>query len=86
MTVQYLQAKGLKDDLLLEKIVGAFNVLITRDNNLRFQQNPKKYPTLSVISLDVNDGRLKWLLPLVPMIRTALQIINPGEWLRIPPE
>ena len=46
MTVQYLQAKGTKDGLLLEWLVGAFDVLITRDSSLRFQQNPKKYPTL----------------------------------------
>jgi hypothetical protein len=86
VTVQYLQVKGIKDGPLLETIAGVFDVLITRDSNLRFQQNPKKYPTLSVISLDVNDGRLKWLLPLVPMIQTALQGIKPGQWLRIPPE
>ena len=86
VTVQYLQAKGIKDGPLLERIVGDFDVLITRDSNLQFQQNPKKHPTLSVVSLDVNDGRLKWLLPLVPMIRTALQTIKPGQWLRISSE
>ena len=86
MTVQYLQAKGAKDGPLLERIADSFDVLITRDSNLRFQQNPKKYPMFSVISLDVSDGRLKWLLPLVPMIRTALQTIKPGQWLCVPPE
>ena len=86
VTVQYLQAKGIKDGPLLERIANEFDVLITRDSNLRFQQNPKKYPTLSVISLNVSDGRLKWLLPLVPIIQTALRIVKPGQWLCISPD
>ena len=84
-TVQYLQAKGTKDSNLLKKISGVFDVLITRDNSLQFQQNPQKYLTLAVISLRVKNGRLKRLLPLLPEIQAALRTIKPGQWLRIPP-
>jgi predicted nuclease of predicted toxin-antitoxin system len=85
VTVQYLQARGLKDGNLLERLAGNFDVLITRDGDMRFQQNPKSYPELSVISLVVKSGSIKALLPLVPMIQTALRMIKPGQWLRIPP-
>jgi len=84
VTVQYLQAKGTFDGPLLQKIASAFDVLITIDGNMQYQQNFRKYPQFSVISLSAENNSMKRLLPLVPAIRTALRTIQPGQHIRIP--
>jgi predicted nuclease of predicted toxin-antitoxin system len=84
VTVQYLQAKGLKDGPLLEKIAPDTDVFITVDTNLRSQQNFKKYPRLAVILLTGKDTDFDTLLALVPEIQKTLRGIRPGQQVRIP--
>ncbi len=84
VTVQYLQSKGTKDNLLLEHIIGSYDVLLTIDGNMRYQQNFTKYPRFSSIALSAENNSMTKLLPLVPMIRSALQKIKPGQHIRIP--
>ncbi len=69
VTVEYLQAKGLKDGLLLDKVAPGTYVLITMDANLRWQQNLKKFPWLSVILLVAEDTDLKTSIALEPKIK-----------------
>ncbi len=83
VTVQYLQAKGTLDGPLIQRLADAFDVLITMDGNIQYQQNFQKHPRFSVISLSAENNSLKRLLPLVPAIRAALRTIQPGQHIHI---
>jgi len=84
VTAQYIKAKGLKDDQLLELIDNNFDVLITVDRSMRFQQNLKKYPRLSTITISGCDGSLAHTLPFLSAIKGALKKMKPGQNIHIP--
>lgn len=60
VTVQQAGFAGLENGRLLAAIAGVFDVLITADKNLRYQQNPSGRQ-LSIIELPTN----RW-----PLLRT----------------
>ena len=84
VTVEHLQAKGLKDGPLLAKVTPGTDVFITADINIRSQQNFKNYPRLAVIFLKGKDTDLDTLVVLVPEIKKALRSIKPGQHIWIP--
>lgn len=77
-TVQYCGWAGLKNGELLRIASHAFDVLITGDKNLKFQQNLDALP-IAVIVVSACNNRLESLLPYVPAILTALSAIQPGQ-------
>ncbi len=83
VTVQFLQAKGLKDGPLLNKVAPSADVLITVDASLQSQQNFKKFPWLSVILLVAKDTDIKTLIAFAPQIKEALRSIKPGQFVVI---
>jgi hypothetical protein len=84
VTVQYLRAKGAQDGDLLDRIYSDFDVLLTVDSSMHSQQNWKKYPQFSTISIYGCDGSITKMLPLIPMIHSALKKIKPGQHICIP--
>ena len=62
---------GLDNGELLAKAEREFDVFITVDRNLTFQQNLPKF-SIAVLILHAPTNRLQDLLPLVPKIRNAL--------------
>lgn len=74
--------QDLDDRPLLERADASFDVLITTDQNLRYQQNLSRY-SLSVIILIAHTNRLEDLLPLVPDVLYELDAIQPGELVEI---
>ena len=84
VTVQYLGAKGSKDGKLLGCVGDQFDVLITTDGTMPFQQNLNKYKRISAILITEGDGSIVTVMPLIHLIRAALKTIKPGEWVRIP--
>lgn len=70
------------DRPLLEYADRSFDVLITTDQNLRYQQNLSRYE-LSVIVLIARTNRLEDLQPLVPELLDVLEEIQPGELFEI---
>lgn len=70
--------QDLDDRPLLEHADGAYDVLITTDRNLPYQQNLSRYE-LAVIILIARTNRLEELLPLVPGVLESLDSIQPGE-------
>jgi len=82
-TVEQADFKGLKNGDLLSAAIGKFDVLITADKNLRYQQNLKGR-TLAIIELPMNSW--KRLKPLVPGILAALSRIKAGQYLVVPLE
>lgn len=71
--------QGLKNGRLLQSAANiGFEVLITVDQNIIYQQNLKTLP-LAVLILIVPRNKYELLAPLVPQTLTALQSIRIGE-------
>jgi len=74
---------GLKNgDLLRQALAAGFEVLITGDKNLEFQQNLKA-SRLFVIVLGAPSNKIEDLLPLVPGALEAITRAEPGGVERI---
>jgi hypothetical protein len=80
-TVQEMGWAGLKNGDLLAAAGGNFDLFITTDKNLRFQQNLTKY-SLSVVLLPSN--RMSIVLNLITEIEAAVNSIKPGDFIEIP--
>jgi hypothetical protein len=82
-TVQQQGWAGLKNgDLLRRAAIDGFEIFVTGDRNLEFQQNLVNLP-LGVIVLVAPRNTLKYLLPLVPDTLAAITSSQPGQVLRI---
>ena len=80
-TVQEMGWAGLKNGELLAAADGQFDVFITTDKNLRFQQNLKKY-SFAVLLLPSNQVPV--VIGMIPDIETALTTIKPGDFVEVP--
>jgi hypothetical protein len=82
-TVQQEGWAGLRNgDLLRHASVGGFDVLLTADQNLQFQQNLAE-TNLGVIVLVAQSNKLDDLLPLVPAVLSMVEDLRPGEIRRV---
>ena len=63
---------GIKNGALLKKAAEAFDVFLTVDRNLAFQQNPTTLP-LPVIVCKTASTKFKDLAPLIPKL---LELLN----------
>lgn len=73
---------GLDNGTLLAKADKEFDVFLTVDRNLTFQQNLPKFD-ISVLVLRARTNRLRDLVPLVPKILDALTNAQKGKALFI---
>jgi hypothetical protein len=73
---------GLKNGELLRRASGSFDVLVTGDRNLEFQQNLTKV-SIAVVVLIAKSNRIESLRPLVPRLLTILASIQPGQLVRV---
>ena len=69
---------GVKNGRLLRQAETVFEVLITVDRNLSFQQRLIDF-NLAVIVLHAPSNRLQDLLPLVPGVLNAVASVKPGH-------
>ncbi len=69
---------GIKNGKLLKLAESAFDVFITVDRNLSFQQNSAELE-IAVIVLAAKSNRFQDLLPIVPQILATLRTIRRGE-------
>lgn len=81
-TVQKRGWSGLKNGLLLRAASPEFQVLLTGDKNLEFQQNPATLPIAVIVLVAVNN-RIESLRPLIPDVLEALKTIRPGQLVRV---
>ena len=82
-TVQQQRWAGLKNGELLSRAERAgFQVFLTADQNLEFQQNISR-SGLRVLVLRAASNVLEDLLPLVPSALAVMQDIRPGQLIRI---
>ncbi len=78
LTVAEAGFKGLKNGRLLQAASAQFDVLITVDQNLQYQQNPKTF-TIAIVMLKAQRSTYAMLKPLMPQVLEMLEMINPGE-------
>ena len=81
-TVEEAGFKGLKNGDLLRSASGAYDVLITVDQNLPHQQNISSVQ-LAVIVIVAKGITYQKLRPLLPRVVEALESIRPGEFIRV---
>lgn len=73
---------SFKNGVLLRLAAIDFDVLITADQNIEFQQNLEALP-LAVVVLVAESNRLESLEPLVPQILDALKVLEPKKLIRV---
>ena len=74
----------LRNGKLLSTGAGQFDVMLTVDKNLRYQQNLSKLP-LAVVVMLAPTIKLADLLPLVPGVEESLKTLKPCTLLEVRP-
>ncbi|HYX72930.1 MAG TPA: DUF5615 family PIN-like protein [Nitrososphaera sp.] len=78
LTVEEAGFKGLKNGRLLKAASGQYEVLLTVDQNLQYQQNLKNF-AIAIIVLKAKRSTYPMLKPLMPQVLEILEKIKPGE-------
>jgi len=77
-TVPQMGWAGIKNGALLTLAEKEFDVFITVDRNLSFQQNLSKF-NIAILVLHATSNRLADLKPLAPKILSTLPTLNKGD-------
>ena len=80
ISVQKRGWKGIKNGALLELAASDFDLFITSDQNIRYQQNLLG-STIAVLELSTND--LYRIRAAAAMIQSEIAAIEPGAYRRI---
>ena len=81
-TVQQMGWSGISNGKLLSLLRGQFDVFITVDSNLAYQQNPSTLP-VAVIVLRAPSNKIEDLRPLLPRLLSAMAAVKPGEFITV---
>lgn len=73
---------GIKNGDLLRRMSGDYDVLITMDRGIEFQQPIAGCP-FGVVIVHAASNRLQHLRPLVPVILATIPSITPGQVQRV---
>jgi hypothetical protein len=83
MTVRAQRWLGLRNGVLLRAARdGGFQIFITNDSSIEFQQNVKKIG-IGVIAIVRVRNRIQDLRPLIPELLDSLAVIKPGQVITI---
>ena len=77
-TIDEAGLKGLKNGKLLAAASDRFDVLVTVDQNLRFQQNLENF-SIAILVLRARLSTYPFLKPLMPKALEKLKTIEPGN-------
>lgn len=80
-TVGRMGWKGKKNGELLKLAATRFDVFITVDRSLAYQQ-PRGLK-IAIVTLVAHSNEIEALRPLIPRLRQALRKVKPGQVLRI---
>jgi hypothetical protein len=76
-TVAQMGWTGIKNGELLKRASAQFDVFVTIDQNLAFQQNARSLE-IAVIVLHAKTSRLADMLTLVPTLAATIESAKPG--------
>ena len=82
-TVAEMGWKGYKNGRLLNLCDGRFEVFVTLDQNLEFQQNLKRRK-IAFLVMVVPDNKLSSYRPIFDQLREAVESISPSQVMRVP--
>ena len=77
-TVQEKGWSGVKNGELLRMAESEFDVWVTADKNIEYQQNLDRFD-IAVVVLVASRNRLDVLLPLMPQLHEVLPVIQPRQ-------
>lgn len=69
---------AFKNGALLQRAAAAFDVLVTIDQRMRYQQNIAPLP-IGVVVIEIPDTRITFLRALIRQIREAIERVGRGE-------
>ncbi len=72
-TVPEAEWSGVKNGELLVRAAAQFDVFITADQNLRYQQNLSALP-IAVVVLVAKNNRMETIRPLIPKLLASLHL------------
>lgn len=78
ITVSYMGWQGKMNGELLRLAVGEFDVFITMDGSIPYQQNLEAIQ-IGIILLKANSNRDEDLAPLIPQVNSILKTLKKGE-------
>ena len=78
LSVQKMGWGGITNGKLLALAQAEFDVFLTADRNLSFQQNTTKYQ-IAVVVLVAGSTQLQKTLPLMPQVLALLSVLTPGQ-------
>ena len=82
-TVSYLGWKGMRNGNLLRQAAEfGFDVLVTQDWGIQYEQNVANLP-LSIVVLHAKSNDMEDLGPLVPELKAALGSVQPRTLTRV---
>jgi predicted nuclease of predicted toxin-antitoxin system len=81
-TIRGMGWRGKKNGELLRLAASKFNVFVTIDKGLEFQQRIAHLP-LGVVTLVSPSNDIDALRPLVPALRHAVMKVKPGQVIRV---
>jgi hypothetical protein len=81
-TVRGMGWSGLRNGELLTRSAGEFDVFLTADQNLQYQQNLRTLP-VSIVVLVGKSNRIQDLRPLIPKLLKSLGSLPVRTLLRI---
>lgn len=73
---------GTKNGALLRRAAAEFDILLTVDSNLEYQQDTTALP-ISVVVLGASSNDINILRPLMPEVRALLPTLERGRLYRI---
>ena len=77
-TVQQMGWRAIKNGQLLDRAEPHFDVLLSADQSMRYQQNFTNRK-IALVTLVVPSLKLQYLVPFVPRIEHELTLITPGK-------
>ena len=81
-TVSGRRWAGIKNGELLRRMRGQYDVLVTMDRSIEFQQRISTLP-FGIVLVRAPSNRMRDLKPLVPSILSALDAVEPGRIQRV---
>ena len=73
---------GMRNGDLLHRAESSFDVFLTADQNIQYQQNLAGYG-IAVVVIAARTNRFDDIQPLIPMIERRLSTVQHGEVIRV---
>jgi predicted nuclease of predicted toxin-antitoxin system len=81
-TIRRMAWRGKKNGELLQLAAGKFDVFVTMDAGLSYQQQIAS-GKLGVVALVASSTEIEVLRPLIPKLRHAVMKVKPGQMIRV---